>query len=111
METMIGATMIFGLLLGLAIFAAWIWALVDILRSSFSDIAIKIIWFLLVFFIPLLGFILYIVLGKSTKVQEVTHLSTQKYDDLEKIKKLHDSGVLNDEEFACEKERIMGYQN
>jgi len=111
METMIGATMIFGLLLGLAIFAAWIWALVDILRSSFSDIAIKIIWFLLVFFIPLLGFILYIVLGKSTKVQAVTHISTQKYDDLEKIKKLHDSGVLNDEEFACEKERIMGYQN
>lgn len=111
MEAMIGATMIFGLLLGLAIFAAWIWALVDILRSTFSDIAIKIIWFLLVFCIPLLGFILYVVLGKSTKVQDVTQVSTQKYDDLEKIKKLHDSGVLSDEEFTSEKERIMGYQN
>lgn len=111
MEAMIGATMIFGLLLGLAVFAAWIWALVDILRSTFSDIAIKIIWFLLVFCIPFLGFILYVVLGKSTKVQDVTQVSTQKYDDLEKIKKLHDSGVLSDEEFTSEKERIMGYQN
>lgn len=111
MESMIGATMIFGLLLGLAVFAAWIWALVDILRSTFSDIAIKIIWFLLVFCIPFLGFILYVVLGKSTKVHDVTQAHTQKYEDLEKIKKLHDSGVLSDEEFTSEKERIMGYQN
>lgn len=99
--------MIFGLFFGLAIFAAWIWALVDILRSTFSDIAIKIIWFLLVFFLPLLGFVLYVVIGKSTKVIDVTLSSSQKYDDLERIKKLHDNGVLNDEEFTSEKEKIM----
>jgi len=107
MEAMIGATMIFGLLLGLALFAAWIWALVDILRSTFTDIALKIIWFLLVFFLPLLGFILYVVIGKSTKVLDVIQAPTQKYDDLEKIKKLYDSGVLTDAEYEIEKTKIL----
>jgi hypothetical protein len=107
MEAMLSSMIIFGLLLGLAIFGAWIWALVDILRSTFSDIAIKIIWFLLVFCIPLLGFILYVILGKSTKIVEVTQISSPKYDDLEKIKKLHDSGVLNDDEYESEKSKLL----
>lgn len=98
---------ILGLLLAIAIFALWIWALVDIIRSTFNDIAIKIVWFLLVFFLPLLGFILYIILGKSTKVPQITADSNQKYDALERVKKLYDSGVLNEAEFETEKQKIM----
>lgn len=107
MEAMLSAMIIFGVLLGLAIFAAWIWALVDILRSTFSDIAIKIIWFLLVFCLPLLGFILYVIIGKSTKTVDAAEVSSPKYDDLEKIKKLHDNGVLNDTEYESEKSKIL----
>ncbi|MGZ5208212.1 MAG: SHOCT domain-containing protein [Sulfuricurvum sp.] len=98
---------LFWLLFGLSIFALWIWALVDIIRSDFIDIVIKIVWFLLVFCIPLLGFILYIILGNSTKLPRETLNSNQKYADLERVKQLYDSGALNEAEFEREKEKIM----
>lgn len=97
----------FWLLLGLSIFALWIWALVDIIRSDFIDIVIKIVWFLLVFSIPLLGFILYVILGNSTKLPQEALNSNQKYADLKRVKQLYDSGALNEAEFEREKEKIM----
>ena len=97
-----------GLMLGLAIFALWVWALVDIIRSTFSDIAVKAVWFLLVFFLPLVGFILYVILGKSTKVSDAILNNNQKYDDLERVKKLYDDGVINESEYETEKQKIMG---
>lgn len=96
-----------GLMLGLAIFALWVWALVDIIRSTFSDIAVKVVWFLLVFFLPLVGFILYVILGKSTKVSDAILNNNQKYDDLERVKKLYDDGVINESEYETEKQKIM----
>jgi len=98
---------VLGLLLGISIFALWIWALVDIIRSTFNDIAIKIVWFLLVFFIPFLGFILYVILGKSTKIPQNMTDSNQKYDLLDRVKKLYDSGAINEAEFEAEKQKIM----
>jgi len=107
MEDSVMMVGVLGLLLGISVFALWIWALVDIIRSTFNDIAIKIVWFLLVFFIPFLGFILYVILGKSTKVSQNTTDSNQKYDSLERVKKLYDSGALNEAEFEAEKQKIM----
>ena len=102
--------MMFGvlwLLLAISVFALWIWALVDIIRSTFTDVAIKIVWFLLVFCIPFLGFILYVILGKSTKVPQDATSSNQKYDALERIKQLYDNGAINEAEFEAEKQKIM----
>ncbi|MDD4854343.1 MAG: SHOCT domain-containing protein [Sulfuricurvum sp.] len=99
---------VLGLLFCISIFALWIWALVDIISSRFNDVAIKIVWFLLVFFIPFLGFILYVILGKSMKIPENTTNLNQKYDALERIKQLYDNGVLNETEFEAEKQKIMG---
>lgn len=99
---------VLGLLFCISIFALWIWALVDIISSTFNDVAIKIVWFLLVFFIPFLGFILYVILGKSMKIPQNTTDLNQKYDALERIKKLYDSGALNETEFESEKQKIMG---
>lgn len=99
--------LLFALVMGIAVFALWIWALVDILRSDFSDVVVKIVWFLLVFFVPLLGFILYVILGKSTKISQSTSDLNQKYDALERIKNLYDSGALTEAEFEAEKQKIM----
>jgi hypothetical protein len=49
-------------------------------------------------------------LGKSTKVPEAVLTSNQKYDDLERVKKLYDNGVLNEEEYVAEKTKIMALE-
>jgi uncharacterized membrane protein len=105
-----GSIMMFGvigLLIGITVFALWIWALVDIINSQFTDIVVKALWLLLVFFIPLLGFILYIILGKSMKLPQDTMTVNHKYDALERIKRLYDDGILNEAEFEAEKQKIM----
>ncbi len=54
----------FGLLLLLCLIL-WIWALVDIIQSRFSDDSTKIIWCLLVIFLPFIGTFLYYVIGET----------------------------------------------
>lgn len=47
----------------------WIIALIDILRSNFKEANGKIIWVLLVIFLPILGSILYFAIGKNQKIK------------------------------------------
>lgn len=47
----------------------WIIALIDILKSDFKDTNGKIIWVLLVIFLPIIGSILYFAIGKSQKIK------------------------------------------
>lgn len=44
----------------------WLWAIIDLVKREFSDNATKIIWALVVIFIPFVGSILYLVVGRST---------------------------------------------
>lgn len=44
-----------------------VWALVDILKSKFKDDTTKIIWVIIVILLPILGSILYFILGKEHK--------------------------------------------
>lgn len=46
----------------------WIFALIDILKSDFKDDVNKIIWVLIVILLPILGSILYFILGKTHKI-------------------------------------------
>lgn len=84
----------------------WIWALIDIMRSDFRDIAVKIAWLVFVFFIPFVGLIIYLILGQSTK-SGGSCCARQKYDDLERVKRLYDEGVFSESEYETEKKRIM----
>ena len=45
----------------------WIVALVDILRSEFQGYN-KLIWVVVVIFLPIIGSILYFIIGKSQKI-------------------------------------------
>lgn len=56
------------LIFSIGFFVLFIWALVDILKSEFTGYN-KIIWILLVLFIPVLGTILYLIIGRKQKVQ------------------------------------------
>jgi len=57
--------------LALACLAAWVWALVDILRSEFVGLN-KLIWLALVIFLPLIGVILYYFIGREQKLPSNT---------------------------------------
>ena len=43
----------------------WIWAIVDIVKSSFKDRAQKILWILVVVLFPILGSIVYFQVGRN----------------------------------------------
>ncbi|MBD98895.1 MAG: hypothetical protein CMO34_03550 [Verrucomicrobia bacterium] len=45
-------------------------AIIDILRYEFRTESIKIVWVIVIFFIPLMGSILYFVMGKNDKIQK-----------------------------------------
>lgn len=103
---------IFGVLIGgiigLAVLALWLWAIIDILKADFKDSIMKIVWLLLVVFLPLLGFILYVIIGRATKLPKGSVVSGTKYEDLARVKGLYDSGAISEEEFESEKRKIMG---
>lgn len=45
----------------------WILAILDIVKSDFKDNTIKIVWLLVVIFLPVIGSILYFIAGRSSK--------------------------------------------
>ncbi|WP_092461027.1 PLDc N-terminal domain-containing protein [Thermoflavifilum thermophilum] len=53
---------------GLLTLILWIWALVDIIKSRFNSDTTKIIWIVVVILLPLLGSILYLIIGRSQRV-------------------------------------------
>jgi Phospholipase_D-nuclease N-terminal len=59
-------------ILAIGCLAAWIWALIDILKNEFTGIN-KLIWFLLVVFLPLLGVICYYFIGMKQKLPPAAH--------------------------------------
>lgn len=67
MFTMLGAG-----ILSLACLAAWVWALVDILKNDFSG-PNKLIWLVLVLALPLIGVILYYFIGREQKLPSATN--------------------------------------
>lgn len=62
-----GAELLIVLLLVVLPFAAWLWALIDILKNDFRG-SNKIIWLLVLIFLPPLGLLLYIFVGRGQKI-------------------------------------------
>jgi sterol desaturase/sphingolipid hydroxylase (fatty acid hydroxylase superfamily) len=55
-------------LIGLLCLVLWIWALVDIINSRFREDTTKLVWALIVIFIPFIGTILYYIIGREQKI-------------------------------------------
>ncbi len=58
---------ILGIVLFVAILVLWIWALIDILKSSFRNQTDKVIWLLVVLALNGLGALLYYWIGRHQK--------------------------------------------
>lgn len=60
---------LFVLVTVVAMFALWIAAIVDIVRSNFADSNQKLVWIVIVVLVPFIGTILYFTLGATGKVK------------------------------------------
>ena len=49
----------------------WLWAMIDLLKSDFSNSINKIVWAIVIIFIPLAGALLYLLIGRSQKIKSV----------------------------------------
>ncbi|MCL4428888.1 MAG: PLDc N-terminal domain-containing protein [Deltaproteobacteria bacterium] len=73
----LGMGMLFMFLFWIASIVLWISALIDILKSDFRGGSDKIVWLLVVVFLPLLGAILYFTIGKNQKIDKPATNSSQ----------------------------------
>ncbi|WP_421893579.1 PLDc N-terminal domain-containing protein [Marinoscillum sp.] len=46
----------------------WLWALIDALRNEFNG-SNKLVWILLILFLPFLGALLYLVIGRNQRIK------------------------------------------
>ena len=56
---------LFGLLIGVLLFAFWIWMLVDCIQNPRLSGVEKILWFVVVFFLHFIGALIYMVAGRN----------------------------------------------
>ena len=61
--------LLFWTLLGLGGLFFWVFALVDILRNNFKGDNEKMIWVMVVIFVPFLGTILYFIIGRQNRIK------------------------------------------
>ncbi len=54
-------------ILGGIAFILWLWALIDVLKNEFNG-SNKIVWLLTVVLLPVVGFVLYFIIGRTQKV-------------------------------------------
>ena len=56
------------LLLVVAYFGLIIFCLLDAVKATFKDSATKIVWVLVILFAPFLGSVLYLLIGRNSKI-------------------------------------------
>lgn len=54
-------------LAGLSYLGFWVYALIDMIRSDFKESHMKLIWAILIVFVPIMGTFLYLSLNRRTK--------------------------------------------
>lgn len=62
-----GIELLIVLLLVALPFLLWLWALVDVIKNDFAGMN-KIIWLLVLIFLPPLGLILYLIVGRGQRI-------------------------------------------
>jgi hypothetical protein len=58
------------MMLVMGCFALWIYCLVDVIRSTFKNENQKLIWIILLAVVPVIGVVLYIVMGRDQKAED-----------------------------------------
>ncbi len=108
------------------LFIMWIWLVItifiDIFQSDLSGWG-KAGWTIFVVFLPFLGVLIYLIVNgdamqkrrmdavvqaQNAQQQYIQQVAgTSSADQLEKLKGLHDQGVLTDDEYAAQKQKVL----
>ncbi len=118
---------LFWSMLWIFLFIIWIWLLIsvfiDIFRADISGWG-KALWVIFVIVLPFLGVLIYLIVhgddmqdramnramgqqaAQAAYIQDVAG-SDSTADELEKLKGLHDRGVLTDDEYAAQKQKVL----
>lgn len=59
----------FAMMIGLACTLIWVLAIIEIVRSEFTDKNERLVWLLLVILLPLIGTILYFAIGRKQRLE------------------------------------------
>ena len=118
---------LFWSMLWIFLFIIWIWLLIsvfiDIFRADLSGWG-KALWVIFVIVLPFLGVLVYLIvhggdmqkrsMDRAVEQQAAQAAYVQKLagsgsaaDELDKLKGLHDRGVLTDDEFAAQKQKVL----
>jgi hypothetical protein len=62
-----GILWVFMFLLGIAALVIWVWALVDAIQNPALDSTMRIVWILVIVFTQIIGAIIYLIVGRSTR--------------------------------------------
>jgi type VI protein secretion system component VasK len=109
------------------LFIAWIWVVIvviaDVFRSHDLNGWGKALWTIFIILIPWLGVLVYLIArGHGMQERQMQQAADQQAaansyiqqaagttsaDQLEKLKGLHDSGALTDDEYAAQKAKVL----
>lgn len=109
------------------LFIAWIWVVIvviaDVFRSHDLNGWGKAAWTIFIILIPWLGVLVYLIArGHGMQERQAQQYADQQAatnayikeaagstdaDQLEKLKSLHDSGALTDDEYAAQKAKVL----
>jgi len=76
---------ILSILIGVALFGTWLYALVDAIGGQFENPTDKVIWIILILFLPFLGTILYMMIGRKKRIGGHERLSQPVYQEEELV--------------------------
>ena len=118
---------LFWSMLWIFLFIIWIWLLIsvfiDIFRADLSGWG-KALWVIFVIVLPFLGVLVYLIVHGDDMQKRATDRAVEQQaaqaayvqnlagsgsaaDELDKLKGLHDRGVLTDDEFAAQKQKVL----
>lgn len=67
-----GLVMMFFLSFILGALVLWIWCLIDVIKGAFKNDITKVIWIILLVSVPVIGVVLYLVMGREQKIDDFT---------------------------------------
>jgi hypothetical protein len=114
-------------MLFLFLWIAWIWVVITVIADVFRSHDLngwgKALWTIFIILIPWLGVLVYLIArGQGMQERQAQAAADQQAaanayirqaagtspaDQLEKLKNLHDSGALTDDEYAAQKAKVL----